>query len=151
MGYPGEGCGPAYFKDCKNLTTLHLDGTQVTDAGLAYFKGCKNLATLELNNTKVTDAGLKRLASFRRLTSVFVKNTNVTEAGVKKLAAALPRCKIEWDGGVIGPNPNVATTKRPQNGIPNSSTDPDRRAAKWRNRLAAHQDQRTRPRDGDEG
>lgn len=28
---------------------------------------------------------------------------DVTAAGVKKLAAALPRCKIEWDGGVVEP------------------------------------------------
>jgi hypothetical protein len=30
-------------------------------------------------------------------------NPAITEAGVKKLAAALPKCAIEWDGGVILP------------------------------------------------
>jgi hypothetical protein len=58
----------------------------------------------------VTDAGLEQLAGFRKLASLFVKKTNVTKAGVKKLAAALPRCKIEWDGGVIGPKADVSTT-----------------------------------------
>jgi hypothetical protein len=96
--------GLACFKDCKNLALLNLgSNTKVTDAGLAYFKDCQNLTSLQLDNTEVTDAGLERLAGFRELVSVFVKNTNVTEAGVKKLAAALPRCKIEWDGGVIAP------------------------------------------------
>jgi serine/threonine protein kinase len=124
--------GLAYFKDCKILTYLHLGGTQVTDAGLAYFKDCKNLTWLVLDKTEVTDASLERFAGFRKLDSVNVKKTNVTEAGVKKLAAALPRCKIEWDGGVIAPKANVATTNAPTGeGILNSSTDPDRRAAEW--------------------
>jgi hypothetical protein len=51
----------------------------------------------------VSDAGLETLAGFPSLTWVMAKNTKVTEAGVKKLAAALPGCKIEWDGGVIEP------------------------------------------------
>ena len=38
--------GLAHFKDCKDLTTLWLDGMQVSDAGLAYFKDCKNLINL---------------------------------------------------------------------------------------------------------
>ena len=28
----------------------------------------------------------------------------MTEAGVKKLATSLPRCRIEWQGGVIEPS-----------------------------------------------
>jgi Leucine-rich repeat (LRR) protein len=34
---------------------------------------------------------------------VYLSETKVTEAGVKKFAAALPKCRIEWDGGVIEP------------------------------------------------
>ena len=34
---------------------------------------------------------------------VGLTRTKVTADGVKKLAAALPGCKIEWDGGTIGP------------------------------------------------
>jgi Domain of Unknown Function (DUF1080) len=82
----------------------------VTDAGPAYFKDCTSLTWLGLSDTEVTDAGLERLAGFRKLASLSVKNTKVTETGVKKLAAALPRCKIEWDGGVIEPTANAATT-----------------------------------------
>jgi hypothetical protein len=32
-----------------------------------------------------------------------VPKTRVTEAGVRKLAAALPACKIEWNGGTVEP------------------------------------------------
>ena len=53
------------------------------------------------SNPKVSDAVLERIADRPKLGYVNVKNTKVTEAGVKKLSAALPGCKIEWDGGVI--------------------------------------------------
>ena len=124
--------GAAYLKGFKNLTSLGLGGTKVSDAGLAYFNGCKNLTSLDLGHTEVSNAGLEQLAAFRHLASLFVKKTNVTETGVKQLAAALPRCKIEWDGGVIEAKADGATTNAPSaDGILNSSTDPDRRAAEW--------------------
>jgi hypothetical protein len=47
----------------------------VGDAGLAPFKDCKNLTQLGLHKTKVT------------------------AAGIDELKKALPRCRIEWDGG----------------------------------------------------
>jgi len=37
------------------------------------------------------------------VSKVTVGGTKVTAAGVKKLAAALPNCKIIWDGRVIEP------------------------------------------------
>jgi len=61
---------------------------------------------LYLENTAVTDVGLLKLIAmpgFRGLTTLDVRGTKVTEVGVRKLAAALPQCKIEWDGGLIEP------------------------------------------------
>ncbi len=52
-------------------------------------------------NPKVSDASLERLADDPKLIFVDVRKTKVTEAGVKKLSAAMPGCKIDWDGGVI--------------------------------------------------
>jgi serine/threonine protein kinase/formylglycine-generating enzyme required for sulfatase activity len=95
--------GLAYLKDCKNLGVLGLGGTNVSDAGVVHLKRCRNLTELDLTDIKVTDATLERLADFRKLVSLVVKATNVTEKGVKKFAAARPRCKIEWDGGLIAP------------------------------------------------
>jgi hypothetical protein len=34
---------------------------------------------------------------------VVLTNTKVTADGVQKLAKALPKCRIEWDGGTIEP------------------------------------------------
>ncbi len=95
--------GLAYFKDCKSLTYLHLGRTKVSDAGLTHFKECENLTHLELNNSQVSDGGLTNFFESLKLVYVNVKSTKVTEAGVEKLSAALPGCKIEWDGGVIEP------------------------------------------------
>jgi Leucine-rich repeat (LRR) protein len=45
----------------KNLTTLKIFETQITDAGLKEVEGRKNLTWLDLSDTQITDAGLKEL------------------------------------------------------------------------------------------
>ena len=91
----------SHFKNCTALVELHLNETAIGDAGLAHFQDCKELARLTLNNTQVSDASLERLVDFPKLVALNVKSTKVTESGVKKLSAALPGCKIEWDGGTV--------------------------------------------------
>ncbi len=118
------------FKDCKGVWMLDLCGTQVTDAGLAHIKDylmapslsemyladtpltdaglahladCTGVRQLWIFNTGVTDAGLKHLKRMNQMLRLILAKTSVTEAGVQELAAALPQCKIEWDGGVIEP------------------------------------------------
>ena len=61
----GDGRGPERLKDLKNLTSLNLCSTQVTDEGLKELKDLKNLISLNLSETKVTDAGLKELKASR--------------------------------------------------------------------------------------
>ena len=95
--------GLAHFRACRKLTSLALEGPGITDGGLDHFKDCHLLTTVALQNTQISDPCLERLAGYPKLTVLNVKNTKVTETGVKKLAAALPQCKIEWDGGVIEP------------------------------------------------
>jgi serine/threonine protein kinase/Leucine-rich repeat (LRR) protein len=95
--------GLVHFKDCKNLAILHLGGTQMNDAGLAHLAGCKKLNTVWLDGTQITDAGLVHLAGLDELTNLILVNTKVTAKAIEELAKALPKCKIEWDGGVIEP------------------------------------------------
>jgi hypothetical protein len=94
--------GLANFKNCTQLTYLNLEGTEVTDAGLEYFKECKLLTGLGVPHTHLTDAALDRLAGFTKLRGMNIKFTRITEVGSKKLAAALPTCKVEWEGGGSG-------------------------------------------------
>ena len=100
-GAPLNGTGLKYFKDLKQLEGLGLSDTRITDDGLAHLQSLPQLRKLQLGRTRVTDAGLEKLESMAALEDLKLGKTNVTAAGVKKLAAALPRCKIEWDGGVI--------------------------------------------------
>jgi Leucine-rich repeat (LRR) protein len=95
--------GLAHFENCKNLTWLELGGTQVGDAGLAHFKDCKNLTKVGLQETQVSDKGLDHFSDCKHLTRLDLKQTKVTKAKIEELHKALPKCKIEWDGGVIEP------------------------------------------------
>jgi len=100
----------------RRLRTLEIAGSGLTDAGLVHLRELPDLASLNLSDTALTDAGLEHLTVLKKLQVLNLHGTKVTAAGVKKLSAALPQCKIEWDGGVIEPQP---------------SSDPDRRAAEW--------------------
>ena len=96
--------GLVHFKDCADLETLDLSYIRVTDTGLGYFTGCKGLKQLVLEGcTLVTDAGFDQLKGCANLTYLRVKFTKVTGAKIAELSKALPRCKIEWDGGIIEP------------------------------------------------
>ena len=135
--------GLAHFQQCTNLTWLNLGETNVTDSGLAQLKNCKrvsfltlqnsaqisdtglvhiqdwkDLALLDLTGSKVTDAGLDHLADFQNLGLLVIRVTKVTETGVKKLSAALPGCKIQWDGGVIEPQGKVPSRPNGHETVP---------------------------------
>ena len=79
-----------------NLTTIELNRTAVTDAGLEFLaKSCRNLTTIDLNRTAVTDAGLEFLAkSCRNLTTIYLDSTAVTDAGKNELRKARPKIEI---------------------------------------------------------
>jgi hypothetical protein len=68
-------------KEWFRLTNVSLQANkQASDAGLAHvFRDCNNLTLLQLQKTKVS------------------------AAKIDELKKALPRCKIEWNGGVIEP------------------------------------------------
>jgi hypothetical protein len=91
-------------KEPLTLTGIYLlSNQQLTDAGLALLKDCKGLKLLVLQNTPLTDAGLAHFKDCKHLTHLNLKRTNVTAKSIDELRVALPRCRIEWDGGVIVP------------------------------------------------
>jgi Leucine-rich repeat (LRR) protein len=119
LGLPGTAitnqAGP-HLAQLKALHSLSLQSTKVDDGILEDVVKLNALQTLNLSNTSVSDEGLPLLQQLSGLRTVYLSETKVTEAGVKKFAAALPKCRIEWDGGVIGPETD--------------STDPDREVAR---------------------
>ena len=84
----------AYLQGLVSLKWLGLGETKITDAGLVHLKGLRNLQYLDLNHTKVTDAGLPHLKGLTNLEVIDFSSTKVTRDGVKKLQQALPKCKI---------------------------------------------------------
>jgi hypothetical protein len=76
---------------------------QVTDTDLAALKDCKNLTRLDLDRTQLSDKGLDRIRQFPQLKFLSVLKTNVTAKGIDALKKDLPGCRILWDGGTIEP------------------------------------------------
>jgi len=77
--------GLQHLRDLKSLTDLNLEDTKVTDAGLQHLRDLKSLTSLNLNYTKVTDAGLQHLRDLKSLTDLNLEDTKVTDAGLQHL------------------------------------------------------------------
>ncbi len=87
--------GVANMQGLKNLTTLDLFDTRVTDAGLEHLaEWMPCLQWVDLNDTKITDGGLRHLKGLKLLRRLDVRKTNVTEAGVEDVRRALPGAEI---------------------------------------------------------
>ena len=61
---------------------------------LSDFGTLKNLESLDLHDTQVTDAGLEKLNRLTNLTTLNLMDTNTTPAGRGLLRKALPNCQI---------------------------------------------------------
>lgn len=71
----------------ENLTSLSVGGKNITDAGVKSLKPLTKLTSLKLTFAHVTDAGVAHLADLRNLSTVGLSNTKATDAGAKQLAA----------------------------------------------------------------
>jgi uncharacterized membrane protein len=69
----------------RNVTSMDLAGTAVTDAGLKALTAMVNLRQLHLERTRVTDAGLPALAPLAKLEYLNLYGTGVTDAGLPAL------------------------------------------------------------------
>ena len=76
-----------------SLTTLQLNDTSITDAGLEHLKGMTSLTRLYLHNTQITDAGLEHLKGMTSLAKLDL-GTQITDAGLAEIKAALPKCSV---------------------------------------------------------
>jgi RNA polymerase sigma factor (sigma-70 family) len=75
-----------YLRAFPNLLTLYLHHTEIGDAGVANLQPLKNLTTLDLFDTRVTDTGLAHLADWMPfLQWVDLNATKVTDAGLEHL------------------------------------------------------------------
>jgi internalin A len=101
----------AQLKGMPGLTTLWLEDTRVTDAGLVYVKELPALTSLWLGgkatqpwlagttalwlaDTKITDSGMTHLKGLTSLTQLNIRGTTITDAGASELRKALPNLEI---------------------------------------------------------
>lgn len=91
--------GLSHLAGLASLKRLHLERTRVTDTGLAHLAKLENLAYLNLYETGVTDAGLRHLRGLKSLKNLYLWHTKVTPDGVEQLQEALPECRIDlgWE------------------------------------------------------
>lgn len=81
---------------CRNLLTLYLYDSRISDDGLKHLTALSTLETLDLGGTEVSDNGLKHLGALPKLQGLSLEYTNVTKAGVEQLRKALPNCDIQY-------------------------------------------------------
>jgi Leucine-rich repeat (LRR) protein len=75
------------IRDCHNVGTLNLAGTQVTDVGLQELRQLEDLETLDLSRTRITEAGLQALRGLKRLKRLHLAGTAIGDAGMQSLIA----------------------------------------------------------------
>ena len=91
------------YPGIRTVPALTIHSRRVGDSALVHLQQFPNLGSLDLSNTATTDEGLQHLALCSRLTRLDLRETKVTESGAEKLAEKLPKCRIEYDGGIIEP------------------------------------------------
>ncbi|MGV3767715.1 MAG: c-type cytochrome domain-containing protein [Chitinophagaceae bacterium] len=69
----------------QQLVFLHLDGTEITDAGLKEIPAMPHLVRIGLAFTAITDIGLKELTKFPSLKYINLHGTNVSAKGLSAL------------------------------------------------------------------
>jgi RNA polymerase sigma factor (sigma-70 family) len=78
----------------RDVVTVNLVATKVTDHELSWLSVFPNLQTLYLHHTKIGDAGVANLRGLKGLTTLDLFDTRVTDAGLEHLAEWMPH--LEW-------------------------------------------------------
>ena len=76
---------PLLLKKQSSLTSLHLDGTTVTDRVLPAIGQLRSLTHLGLSQTKITDEGLKTLSDLQELEILDVGWTKISDIGLVEI------------------------------------------------------------------
>ncbi len=94
---------------CNNLIKLFLNDTHITDEGLKNLIPLKNLRYLNLVNTKVSANGISQLKTLSKLQSIYLYQTRVTKQDRAMLQRLFPKANID-SGGYIVPTLITDTT-----------------------------------------
>jgi RNA polymerase sigma factor (sigma-70 family) len=78
----------------RDIVTVNLVATNVTDADLKALTVFENLQKLYLHHNSITDAGIANLRGLTSLRTLDLFDTRVTDAGLQHLAEWMPH--LEW-------------------------------------------------------
>jgi hypothetical protein len=95
--------GLAHLKDCERLFRFNLGGTAVTGAGLVYFQGLQRHRAPPARRHEGDGRGAGALPGLQGLAYLNVAKAQVTANARAAFHAAVPGCKIDYDGGTIAP------------------------------------------------
>jgi internalin A len=96
FGLQGSDSEMVHVGKLRQLESLELDNSSVTDAGLIHLKGLTRLEWLALRGTKVTDAGLEHLKELGGQPSISLgwDKARVSDAAIQELQKAMPKAEI---------------------------------------------------------
>ena len=66
----------------------------VDDDALAMLYRFRELRSLDLRDTQITDGGVRHIVALRRLEQLDLRGTRITDDGLQKLRRVLPNCAI---------------------------------------------------------
>jgi hypothetical protein len=91
------GAGVLKLQNCPKLNVLQFGYCAAFPEGiLVSLQSVKNLKSLSLLNTNISDENLWQLFPMTNLATVTLTGTPTTKEGVAALQKALPNCKIVW-------------------------------------------------------
>lgn len=76
----------------KNIASIRLSGTRISDKSLKWISALPNLSKLYLDNTLITDEGIALLKNTNELRYLNLVGTSITEKGLRALGS-LPHLK----------------------------------------------------------
>jgi Leucine Rich Repeat (LRR) protein len=75
----------------RRQTIVAVDDDALANLRLYRFR---NLRSLDLRDTQITDEGVPHIAALKRLQQLDIRGTQITDGGLQELRGALPNCEI---------------------------------------------------------
>ena len=87
-----------YLRSFRRIEHLSLYNTRVTSEGIEAISNLTSLKTLIISNSLVDDRAVPSLVKLNGLTGLNVRGTRISAAGIAQLCSALPTCRIYYSG-----------------------------------------------------
>ncbi len=85
---------PGQLAKFSAVKQLHLNETNIDQAGLSALTGLNNLKLLNLHSTAIGDESIETLGKFKMLNTLLLTDSAISTNGVEQLKEKLPNCEI---------------------------------------------------------